>query len=154
MENCSKIESNAFIYRFTKAVINSIFISLILATVIGVISSAVSAFIYTVLITFIIQVVFKAGLIILESQNLGYKVEKNSVSFREGIFSISSITVPFIKITNVSFQQSLFQRLFSVGDLLIDQEDSNYTWDAVDKKSADIVIKEISSKSNIQPISH
>jgi uncharacterized membrane protein YdbT with pleckstrin-like domain len=88
----------------------------------------------------------------LEYIHLGYKLDSNSVNLRKGMFSVSTTSIPFAKITNVTLDQSFIQRLFSVGNITIDQEDSENYWGEVDLETANKILKTIASKSNIQPV--
>jgi len=149
MENFLKIGKTALYFRLFKwffvALLLSIFLAFFVVLAMGNIFVSIIAFMLPLLVAFLLSFV--------EYGNLGYKIEANSIAFRKGIFSLRTLTIPFVRITNVSFHQSLFQRLLSVGNILIDQEDSESKWADFDKLTAKKIIKEISIKSNIQPIS-
>lgn len=88
----------------------------------------------------------------LEYSNLKYLVEENSLLLKEGVFNVDQETIPFQKIRNASFKQNIIQRLYGVGDIIIDQDPETYIWEAIDNHSAQIIIEAVSEKSNIQPI--
>lgn len=158
MDNYSKVNQQAFTYRFVNkifvSIIGSLFLSPILGVVIGSVSNSLSTitFAFAFVIVFVLFLLFEGFLISLEAKNLGYKIEDNALLFRQGVFNISKITIPFARITNSSFDQSLFQRMFSVGNITIDQEDSSFVWKGIDGLTADSILKAVSTKSNIQPI--
>lgn len=103
-------------------------------------------------IVFVIQIIWGTLTSLLEYKNLQYSLTSHSVNFHTGVFSLNTLSVPYSKITNANFNQSFFQRFFSVGDVTIDQEDSESTIKAIDQPTARKIMNEISSKSNIQPI--
>lgn len=82
----------------------------------------------------------------------GFKIEDNSLKLQQGLFSVRTDTIPFNKITNVSYNQSFLQRYFGVGQVDIDQEDSEITWKDIDRETANKVINAISTKAHIQSI--
>ena len=157
MEGYIKIDQKAFVYRFAKKFLAALIYALVAALFFGMILSAATNnsgwYLYIFLITILLFSLIEGLLIFaLEANNIGYRIESNALAFRQGIFSVSKITIPFAKITNTSFDQSFFQRLFSVGDVKIDQEDSDYAWKGIDTTTANNILKTVSSKSNIQPI--
>lgn len=148
--NYSKIGTHTLIYLLVK----SIFVALLMTILIGgIIGIATSQLALSLIGTFILLMILFVLKDLLLFNSLGYKIESNSLSLKKGLLSIKTETIPFSKVINVSFEQSLLQRLFSVGDILIAQDDNQYKWDGIDKMTADKVVEEISSKSNIQPIS-
>ena len=88
----------------------------------------------------------------LEYSNLKYMIEENSLLLKEGVFNVDTETIPFEKIRNASITQNIIQRVFGVGNVVIDQEPEKYVWSSIDNKSAQIIIEAVSEKSNIQPI--
>lgn len=156
METYLKVSSNAFSYRFVKGVIKALFISLIALSSIGLIIASITnnnfMIIYVFIVSLILQLSWIGVIVFLESQNLGYKLEQHAFLYREGAFSVVKLTIPFVRITNAQFNQTLFQRFFSVGDIAIDQEDGGAWLRGIDSESANKILKEISIKSNIQPI--
>ncbi|MBU0532491.1 PH domain-containing protein [Candidatus Micrarchaeota archaeon] len=47
-------------------------------------------------------------------------LEKNSITYRVGVFSHSSVVLPYQKITEASYSQGFIQRIFGVGTLRLD----------------------------------
>jgi uncharacterized membrane protein YdbT with pleckstrin-like domain len=88
----------------------------------------------------------------LEYSNLQYLIEEDALFLKEGVLKVDTETIPFQKIRNASFLQSFTQRIFNVGDLVIDQEPESYTWGGVDLETARIILDAVAEKSNIQPI--
>jgi len=88
----------------------------------------------------------------LEYGNLQYLIEEDALFLKEGVLKVDTETIPFQKIRNASFLQSFTQRMFDVGDLVIDQDPESYTWGGIDLKTARIILDAVAEKSNIQPI--
>lgn len=154
--NYLKTGSQSLVYRMVKDGIIAFFITIVIGGSIGLWLEAVgitNGFAFSLLAVFLLGLMYIIINNFLEYNSLGYNITPNSLQFREGILSVRTITIPFAKITNVSYNQSLSQRIFSVGDVHIDQEDSSYAWNDIDNTTANQVVKEISSKSNVQPIS-
>lgn len=147
MEQYTHVQSNALVYRLVKSLFISIVIGLIVGGFFALTGMKYAVLIFTI-ITFLVQLIPSY----LEYQNLGYELESNSVNLRKGLLSMQNLTIPFARITNASFNQSFFQRFFSVGDLNIDQEDSSFKWQVVDSITANKISHEIASKSNIQQV--
>ena len=148
MEEFQKTNQAAFNYRLIKNLLAGLVLSLFVSLFAVMAQTNVLIIIVCFLLPLIAGYIFAS----VEYQNLGYKIEANSIGFRQGIFSLKTLTFPFIKITNASFNQSFIQRLFSVGDIVVDQEDAENKLKGIDKETADKIIQEIASKSNIQPI--
>ena len=89
----------------------------------------------------------------LEYGNLKYLIEEDALFLKEGVLRVDTETIPFQKIRNASFLQSLLQRMFKVGDLVIEQDPESYTWEGIDLKTARTILDAVAQKSNIQPIS-
>ena len=155
METYTPLNKNAFIYRivFVRG-IPSLILSLIVAFIFGVGGGDNTIFISTFFIILLITGGLSSLIVLLESKNIGFRLEQNTVHYREGIFSLRRFAIPFARITNVSYHQSIFQRMFSVGDLIVDQEDSEVAMRGIDSHTAELLLKAISEKSNIQPISN
>lgn len=88
----------------------------------------------------------------LDWSNMGYTFDDKSLILKEGTFSLQTQTIPFYKISNASFNQTFFQRFFNVGDVIIDQEDSQSDLKGVDRATAEIIIQAVSEHSNIQTV--
>lgn len=88
----------------------------------------------------------------LEYSNLQFAVEENSLMLKEGVLSVDTETIPFQKIRNASFTQNFFQRLYHVGNVIIEQDPESYTWESIDQKTAQQILEAVSQRSNIQPI--
>ena len=155
MKTYSKVGLRAVIYRVIRdlpfGIVSIFLVSSLIAGALFIFEVGEYAGVIFVGLLLVQFIIFSLALL-LEYFNLAYVIEDNSISFREGVFSVKTITIPYAKITNVSFSQSLFQRLFGVGNIFIDQEDSEYSWKGVDTETAHKIIEEISKKSNIQPI--
>jgi uncharacterized membrane protein YdbT with pleckstrin-like domain len=88
----------------------------------------------------------------MQYKNLKYSIGQNAISFQRGTFGVDRETIPFEKIKNSTFDQSFIQRLFSVGDITIDQDDEQYVWDSIDSVTATAISKAVSAKGDVQPI--
>jgi membrane protein YdbS with pleckstrin-like domain len=88
----------------------------------------------------------------LKYRNTKYAISDNTISIRVGVLSVKTIIIPFSKITNVSSEQSIMQRLFGMGNILIDQEDSSSSWTDLDLETITKLTQAISEKSNLQRI--
>lgn len=89
----------------------------------------------------------------LEYSHLKYKLAEQSVNFRSGMLSVHTATIPYSKITNAAYDQGLLARLFSTGDINIDQEDSSFQYKGIGSKIADEILDSIAKKNNILSIS-
>lgn len=142
-----KLGKNALVFRLVKGVVISTAALVILSfgfLLAGLVGIFIGVLIPLVLLTEV--------LMFLEYANSGFMIDENSVSLKQGMFSLERVAVPFPKITNTSFKQSFFQRLFSVGDLEIDQEDATVSLDSIDNKSAEEIMGSIKEKSHIQTV--
>ena len=88
----------------------------------------------------------------LEYTNLGFAFDEKGLQFKEGTFSLHTQTIPYSKISNASFTQSFFQRMFDVGNVVIDQEDSQSIFDHLDRTSAESILQAVSDHSNVQTV--
>lgn len=150
MQEFTKVSSKAVLYRLVKEGSVVLVFSIILGVIVGVFLADYFGLVILVIVSMLMGIVFLRAY--LEYLNWGYQLETNSLNFRKGMLAIKRVNIPYARITNATFHQSLFQRLFSVGDLVVDQEDSEFVWDGVDNISADKVLSEVSKKSNVQPI--
>jgi uncharacterized membrane protein YdbT with pleckstrin-like domain len=88
----------------------------------------------------------------MQYKNLKYMIEQNSITFQRGAFGVERETIPFEKVKNATFDQTFVQRLFSVGDITIDQDDEKYIWENVDSQTATLISNAVSAKGDVQPI--
>jgi membrane protein YdbS with pleckstrin-like domain len=132
-------------------------ISLVIALGLGLSLVHFSAYIpYLVLIGLVLLVIFgliTSAMAYIEFTNLKYLIEEHALFLKEGVFEVDTETIPFQKIRNAAFYQTFLQRLYKVGDLVIDQDPETYTWSGIDTDTARIIMDAVSDKSNIQPIS-
>jgi uncharacterized membrane protein YdbT with pleckstrin-like domain len=49
-----------------------------------------------------------------------YAIQADRIEIRSGILVKQSTTIPFDKIINVTCKQTIFQRLFGIGDIFIE----------------------------------
>lgn len=156
MDEFKKVKVNSLYYRLARAFFGALGITTVLSILFGALPAigAKSWNIFFVIYGVIFTLAFLWGAIksLLEYLHLKYKIADQSVSFRSGMLSVNTATIPFAKITNASFFQSLLARLFSVGNINIDQEDSSYSFIGVDRQIGDEVLDVIAKKSNIQPM--
>lgn len=158
MQNKTGINSNALHYRiFTKGVVGTLVIIAagVLITIILNVLKLQNALTYSLLAivgVFILQFLLVFSVSYLEYKNLKYVIEPNSISLQRGTFSIETETIPFEKIKNSSFDQTLVQRFFGVGDIIIDQDDEKFIWASIDMSTANQIMEAVSAKSNVQPI--
>jgi len=147
-----KLGKPALTYRlFTKLVIGLVISIFLLPISILLSSTNNPALIYIFIFQGIPLIIFIV-LSLIEYKNCGFAIEENSLNFRKGIFSIETMSIPYVRITNAKFKQNLLQRIFGVGHIIIDQEDSESVWKNYDQETANKITNQISSKSNIQPI--
>lgn len=104
------------------------------------------------LIVFILQFLLIVIPAYLEYYNLRYTISQDSITLQRGVFTVEIKTIPFQKIVNAGFTQTVLQRLFMVGSVTLDQENERFLWESVDAKTAVIVLDLVAQKSNIQPI--
>lgn len=157
MDDFKKAELNSFYYRLTNSFFGALVSSTILTVLFGILP-AIGAKSWTVFfvvygVIFLIAFLYGAFKSLLEYSHLKYKLADQSIGFRSGMFSVNTTTIPYSKITNAAYDQSLLARLFSVGDINIDQEDSSFQFKGIGSKIADEVLDVIAKKSNIVPIS-
>ncbi len=134
-----------------------------IATIVIIVSSVSLIFLqlsHFLPISLVLEVLFFAVLIVitylsayLEYSNLKYLIEEDALFLKEGVLRVDTETIPFQKIRNASFLQNVMQRVFKVGDLVIDQDPESYTWEGIDTETARIILDAVAEKSNIQPIS-
>ncbi len=103
-------------------------------------------------LVFLILAALALLITIIQYANWGYHIDEHSLFLRRGLLSSETETIPFYKVINTSFDQSVIQRMFGVGQLRVDQEDDSSTWSDIDKGTASSVIEMVSTKGNIQPI--
>lgn len=144
-------------YRLVKNLISSIIIAAIVALLIGSLAYLVTQpqIYYLQFFLAVLFVKFIWGIITsyLTVKNLGYMISDNSVSFRSGVLSLSTDNIPFSTISDSNFSQGILQRIFSVGDLYIEQEDEDeFVFGGIDLKTGHAIMEIISKKSNAQPI--
>lgn len=106
----------------------------------------------TFIVILIVQFTILYLLSFLQYKNLKYTIGQNALSFQRGTFSIERETIPFEKVKSSSFDQTFIQRLFSVGDITIEQDGETYVWDDIDSVTANLIANAISAKGDVQPI--
>lgn len=158
MENQTNVGKQALRYRIVINEIVGVIISLALSVIIAILLYFLkvkygllidmAVFVIIFLIQFIVIYVFSQ----MQYKNLRYVLGQNAITFQRGAFSTESETIPFEKIKNSTFDQSFIQRLFSVGDITIDQDDEKYTWENVDTQTATAISNTVSAKGDVQPI--
>lgn len=157
MDDFLKVEVNSLYYRFASSLWRAVISSTILNFVFGVwwAIGAKSWIVFLVIYGLLFLVALLYGVIksLLEYSHLKYKLADQSLSFRSGLLSVSTTTVPYSHITNVAYDQGILARLFSVGDINIDQEDSDFSFKGIGSSIADKILDVIAKKSNIRPIS-
>lgn len=156
MEKFEKFHNKIYTYRLITRALGALLVSgmatLFIGGFISLVMQTFMPFLVVFLIIYSIQTFWNITVVILESKNFGYVVHENSLGFRQGSFSVFKETIPFARITNASFNQSLIQRFFGVGDLDIDQEDSASGMPGIDRETANKILQVVSQKSNVQPI--
>ncbi len=158
MDNTKRVSFQAFKYRLFIKEFVGLFVTILVTILVGVIVYFLklsNAYVYPLLTfvgLFVLQTLFVIIPTSFEFMNLRYSIEQNSISLKKGVFSVETETIPFQKIKNSSFDQSFIQRLFSVGNIIIDQDDEKFTWEGIDKQTASTIMEAVAAKSNVQPI--
>jgi len=73
-----------------------------------------------VLVTFLIQRLFRLAILRLDYEKRWYVVTDRSLRVREGVVGVQEMTVTFANIQNLSISQGPIQRLLGVADLRVD----------------------------------
>lgn len=157
MDDFKKVEVNSLYYRLFGSIIGAIVAAAVLS-LLSLVWVAIAANSWTVFLVgygviFIIAFLYEATKSYLEYIHLKYKLAEQSVNFRSGLLSVHTTTIPYSKITNAAYDQGPIARLFSVGDINIDQEDSSFQFKGIGSRIADEILDAIAKKSNILPIS-
>jgi uncharacterized membrane protein YdbT with pleckstrin-like domain len=159
MNDFQAIKRAALYYRFLPRLIVVLFVGIVVAIILASLLSFLKLFGFlTIALTLELVILIVLGLAIyvsarLEYSNLKYLIEEDALFLKEGVLKVDTETIPFQKIRNASFLQSLLQRIFGVGDLVIDQDPESYAWEGIDAETARAILDAVAQKSNIQPIS-
>lgn len=165
MGEFNRVGSRTFVYWL----VTRILVALFVAALIGVglyllsftagvsslpVALSVTAASAVALATLIFLILAAATLLITVIQygNWGYHIDEHALFLRRGLLAVDTETIPFFKVVNTSFDQSAWQRIFGVGNLIIEQDDDESVWSSIDKSTASQVIEMVSTKGNIQPI--
>lgn len=158
MENETTVGKNALQYRIIINEFIGVIISIALTVFVAIVLYFIKLryalfidlflFICILLLQFLILYFFS----LMQYKNLKYAIGQNSVSFTRGAFGVERETIPFEKIKNATFDQTVIQRLFSVGDITIDQDDEKYIWENIDSQTAALISNTVSAKGDVQPI--
>ncbi|NMC35841.1 PH domain-containing protein [Candidatus Beckwithbacteria bacterium] len=145
--------SKALLYR----IINKLIIGIIIGLILGFFALVVFSADKLNAIGIVISLLFLFGPIVLmyvlaklEYKNLTYALDASALNLKKGVFSTFSTTIPFSKITNIDFNQTFLQKIFGVGNIVIDQEDAQTVWSGIDSESSQRIMKTIGEKSNVQ----
>lgn len=158
MENASNVGKQALKYRL---VINegigfiiSIAVTVLIAIALSFlkVKGAIGIDVLTFLVIFVLQLVVLYFTSLLQYRALKYIIGQNAISFQRGAFGVERENIPFEKIKNSTFEQSFIQRLFSVGDITVDQDDEKYIWEDIDSNTATLISNAVSAKGDVQPI--
>ena len=158
MENAKQVGRQALHYRIATNEIVGIISTLALTAIIAIIlfliklknGVAIDVVVFMTIIVLLVVIIYFISL--MQYKNLKYNLGQNAITFQRGSFSVESETIPFEKIKNSTFDQSLIQRIFSVGDITIDQEDEKYIWEDIDTATATLISNAVSAKGDVQPI--
>ena len=158
MENATNVSKKALQYRIAinegMGIIVTVAATALIAITLYLIKlkNAVLIDIATFIVLFIVQFIILYLLSLLQYKNLKYSIGQNAISFQRGNFSIERETIPFEKMKSSTFDQTLIQRLFSVGDITIEQDEEKYIWDDIDSETANLISNAVSAKGDVQPI--
>lgn len=158
MDNATRVGKNALKYRLVTFETMGIVISLAFTAIVAIViyflkfknATLIDAGLF--IGVFIIQFIFIYLVSHMEYKNLQYLIEQNSITLQRGAFGVERETIPFEKIKNSTFDQTVIQRMFSVGDITIDQDDEKYIWENVDAETATRISNAVSAKGDVQPI--
>jgi uncharacterized membrane protein YdbT with pleckstrin-like domain len=159
MNDFQAVKRASLYYRFLPRLILLLFIAVVIAIVLTGLLGFLKLFNFLMIsltLEIIAFIILSLAIYIsarLEYSNLKYLIEEDALFLKEGVLKVDTETIPFQKIRNASFLQSLLQRMFRVGDLVIDQEPESYTWGGIDLETARTILDAVALKSNIQPIS-
>ena len=158
MENAKPVGKQAFNYRLAMNEIVGLLITFALTIIVALVifflklknGTAIDGLIFTTVC--ILQIIVMYGISLLEYKNLKYNLGQNAITFQRGALSTERETIPFEKIKDATFDQTIIQRLFSVGDITIDQDNEKYTWEDIDTQTANLLTNAVSAKGDVQPI--
>lgn len=149
--------SSVLTFRLVKDVLISVLVGAVIGFIIALVTSK-SEGSNTYLSLFMIVGIalvfaYRALASFLYYKNLGFNLGSNSLELRTGTFSVGSNSLPYSSISDSSYTQGIFQRIFGVGDLSIEQEDGdNFTLKDIDSGSSRIILDSVSKKSNVESI--
>ncbi len=158
MENFQSVGRQSLYYRLLPRILAASLLALMIIVVLSMAASFLhlgAYILWIMLIGFVFLAIVAVVTYItayLEFSNLKYLIEDHALFLKEGVFEVDTETIPFQKIRNASFYQSLVQRLYKVGDIVIDQDPETYTWVGIDVQTAQTIMDAVSARSNIQPI--
>lgn len=158
MENASKAGIKSLQYRLFvnegMGIMIFIAVTVIVSLVLFFLKNSGISFIVTfaLLGLFVLQTIIIYFISLMQYKNLQYTIGQNAVSFQRGTFGVDKETIPFEKIKSSQYDQSFMQRLFSVGDISIEQDGETYTWENIDSKTASLITDSVSAKGDVQPI--
>lgn len=159
MNNQTRVGQNAFQYRFivreTIGVLISALVSGVFFNIVSFLhkNNAVSFSLGIFVVLFIFQLIAVFVATFIEFNNLVYIIEENAITLKKGIIYVETQTIPFQKIKKSLFQQSIFQNLFGVGNIILDQgEEESFIWNNIDNQTANTIMDAVAKKSNIQPV--
>jgi membrane protein YdbS with pleckstrin-like domain len=159
MENYQSVNRASLYYRLVPRLVFSIFIAILIMVAFSFVFSYFHLSHYPAysiglgLLVFVVLGSITYVTAYLEYNNLKYLIEEHALFLKEGVFEVDTETIPFQKIRNASYLQNVLQRIYNVGDLVIDQDPETYTWMGIDAKTAGTILDAVSARSNIQPIS-
>lgn len=158
MENSTPVSRNALQYRLAMNESMGVLIAFAVTALVAVtffflkFKDAIILDVLIFVILLVIQFVILYFVSLMQYKNLRYSIGQNAISFQRGVFGIERETIPFEKIKNSTFDQTFLQRIFSVGDITIDQDEENYTWEDIDSHTATLISDAVSAKGDVQPI--
>lgn len=107
------------------AVTKVIIMALLLTALLYVMKDVVERIFATLLLSLWLVAFIFVSISLIAARFHTLSLEENSIIYNSGILSLRRIVLPYAKITEASYTQSLIQRIFGVGSLNIDTAGGN-----------------------------
>jgi uncharacterized membrane protein YdbT with pleckstrin-like domain len=102
------------------AIVKLLLIAVFVSVMLFILRESIAQYLLTVLILLWLITLFYMLVAYLRSMFHVIELEDKVLTYRSGIISTRKIVIPYAKITEASYTQSLLQRIFGVGNLNVD----------------------------------